>query len=44
MILHRVRKLNNKLLMDGRHIIVRRLDKQARKIERLYKFRGYKKL
>lgn len=30
--------------MDGRHIIVRRLDKQARKIERLYTFRGYKKL
>jgi hypothetical protein len=44
MILHRVRKLNNKLLMDGRHIIVRRLDKNARKIERLYKLRGKLKL
>lgn len=44
MILHRVRILNGNLLIDGRHTIVRRLDKQARKIERLYKFRGYKKL
>ena len=44
MILHRIRTLNGKLLIDGRHIIARRLDKQMRKIARLYKFRGYKKL
>jgi len=44
MILHRIRRLNGKLMIDGRHTIVRRLDKQARKIARLYKFRGYKRL
>lgn len=44
MILHRMRKLNGKNLWDGRHTIVRRLDKSARKIALLYKLRGKLKL
>ena len=43
-ILHRMRKLNGKNLWDGRHAIVRRLDKAARKIAFLYKLRGKLKL
>lgn len=44
MILHRMRKLNGKNLLEGRPILVRRLDKAARKIDRLYKLRGKLKL
>jgi len=44
MILLRMRKIYGKNIWDGRHIKVRRSDKQARKIARLYKFRGYKRL
>lgn len=40
MILHRLRKLNGKNLWNGRFTIVRRVDRTARKIARLYKLRG----
>jgi hypothetical protein len=40
MILHRLRKLNGKNLWNGRSTIVRRVDRTARKIARLYKLRG----
>jgi hypothetical protein len=40
----RVRQIAGKNIFDGRFIKVRRSDKNCRKIERLYKFRGYKKL
>jgi hypothetical protein len=44
MILHRIRKLNGKNLLNGRGRKVRRLDRTARKIARLYKLRGKLKL
>ena len=35
MILYRIRKLNGKFLVDGRHIKIRRSDKGKRKYEAL---------
>jgi hypothetical protein len=40
MILHQMRSLNGKLLVRGRGRKVRRVDRTARKIARLYKLRG----
>jgi len=44
MILHQMRSLNGKLLVKGRGRKVRRVDRTARKIARLYKLRGKLKL
>lgn len=43
-ILYRMRKILGKNIWDGRHIVVRRSDKNKRAIERLYNYRGYKRL